>query len=350
MTRRGVMLLVGALALLTTLLAIFGGAAVSVGRAGSPGAEVTLTAKALPSTVSQGEIVTYELTASTTATSNLSHFTINAPIGGSTSPFPLVYIDSSAPDLCTAPADPPPAVISCDFGAFRAGDDPIVLFLSFRVPASQPNGTVGFQAEATYSGGSNNTNSGRTNKVQSDVLNTTIGTGANLSSGYVISDLGDSLSTVDSLTAPNGLQTGDQQQSARADVASDVLTTLFGVEGKVEDKTHAAGDTSGCGSPLLAPCWGQSENVTFLDSEGNDVELGEVSTLYIRTDKTEILKGVSEKSIKWFHSVNNGVPSLLPSCGTGDVPVTGCVKSVAKLGDGDLVTKILAFHHGQYRP
>jgi hypothetical protein len=346
---------VAALALVAGLLVIFGGAAVSTGRAGNPGAELTLVAKTLPGTVNPGHVVTYELTASTFATSNLSHFTITAPVPNSTDPFPFLYVSSSRPDVCTAPTDPATAPassgITCSFGAFRAGAPPIVLDLAFSVPKDTTATSAVFQALASYSGGANNDNSGRTNLVTSDPVTTTVGAGANTDSGYVLSSTGDTLSTLDSITLPNGDQLGDQQQSARADVAADVLSALFGVSGKVQDRAGLATD---CGSALLAPCWGQAEDVTFLDSTGVDVALGKISTVYIRTDKTELPKGISDKTIRFWHTVpgfNDGNPFLLPLCGTGAVPETGCQKGPAKkLSDGDLVTTILAYHHGQYRP
>lgn len=347
MRKRSLTVFVAGLGLVATLLVIFGGAAVSVGRAGSPGAEVTLTVTSQPGTVSQGHLVTYEIRAHSNSTSNLSHFTITAPSAGSTSPFPLAYVKSSLPNVCTKPSNPASAPaqdgVKCSFGAFAAGSPDIVVSLAFSVPSSLADQSITFGATGTYSGGSNNDNSGRTNLVTGSAA-TTVGTGDDTTNGFVLSSLGDTLATV---TAPDGDQPGNPQ-SGSALVKKDSAPG-FGVSGTVQELAHATGDTTtNCGTG--ASCWGQTEVVTFVDSSGNDVALLTPGTVVIRTDSTEIPSGVTKNNIVWYHTVN-GVTEQLPACVAGQaVPTNGCVQPVSKLKDGDLLTTILAFHHGQYRP
>jgi hypothetical protein len=349
LTRRSLTLFVAGLGLVATLLVLYGGAAVSVGRAGSPGAEVTLTVTSQGPTVSQGHVVTYEIRAHTDSTSNLSHFVIAAPSAGSTSPFPLAYVKSSLPNVCTKPANqpsPPTAQdgVKCSFGAFSSGAPDIVVSLAFSVPSTLADQDINFVATGSYSGGSNNDNSGRTNVVAGSAA-THVGTDDDTESGFVVSALGDTLATV---TAPNGDQPGNPQ-SASASVKKDSAPG-FGVSGTVHEINHAIDDTTtDCGPG--ASCWGQTEVVTFVNSAGEDVALLTPGTVVIRTDSTEIPNGVTKNNIQWFHTVDGGEPELLPACVTGDpVPTSGCVQPVSKLKDNDLLTTILAFHHGQYRP
>lgn len=350
LTRRSLTLFVAGLGLVATLLVLYGGAAVSVGRAGSPGAEVTLTVTSQGPTVSQGHVVTYEIRAHTNSTSNLSHFVIAAPSAGSTSPFPLAYVKSSLPNVCTKPSNQPSAPtaqdgVKCSFGAFSAGAPDIVVSLAFSVPSSLADQDINFVATGSYSGGSNNDNSGRTNVVAGSAA-THVGTDDDTTNGFVVSSLGDTLAT---LTAPNGdATTVSQQQSGSANVPKDGAPG-FGVSGTVKELAHAADDTTtDCATG--ASCWGQTEVVTFIDSSGNDVALLTPGTVVIRTDSTEIPNGVTKNNILWYHTVN-GVTEQLPACVAGQpVPTNGCVQPVSKLKDGDLLTTILAFHHGQYRP
>ena len=330
--------LLASLGLVALALVIFGGAAVSNGRAGSPGAEVTLDIASLPSTVTPGHNVTYVLTAHNNGTSNLSHFTITAPSAGST---PLAYVATSRPDICTAPSNPPttPAQdgISCSFGAFPSGTATLSVSLTFSVPSTFSGSSATFVAAATYSGGSNNDNSGRTNSVTGTVTSG-VGTGPDLTTAFVVSSIGDTLATT---PVGDGDSPGNPQSaSAAVDPNS---PPGFGVVGTVRDVPHPKTDTtSDCGAGFS--CWGQTDVVT-LTNNGTDVTLSTPSTLLIRTDSTEIPSGVNKNNIQWFH---NGL--LLPSCSGSTVPTNGCVKSVQKLADNDLLTTILATHHGPYRP
>jgi hypothetical protein len=316
-------------------LAIVGGAVTS-GRAGNPGAEVTLDITSSPPTVTPGHVVTYDLTAHNNGTSNLSHFMITAPSAGSTG---LAYVATSRPDICTAPSTPAtvPAQdgITCSFGAFPAGTEAMTVSLAFSVPADFSDSSVSFFATADYSGGSNNTNSTRTNSVIGSVTSN-VGTGPDLTTAFVVSAVGDTLATA---PVADGLSP-DNPQNASATVAANAAPG-FGVVGTVQD---LPGDLTGCGAGYS--CWGQSEKVTFVDSSGNDVTLSTPGTLLIRTDTTEMPPGVNKNNILWFHD-----GQLLPSCkGLSSVPTTGCVQTVQKLGDNDLLTTIFARHHGHYIP
>jgi hypothetical protein len=328
----------GAAVLLLTILA----GAAAVGHAASGGSEVALSVTSSPSKVNGGRVVTYVITAHSLSTSNMSHFTVTAPSAGSDNPFPLSYIDSSLPSSCSAPTSPNPSPpsqdgISCSLGALAAGATKSVS-LAFRVPTSQ-TASVSFTAGASYSGGSNNDSSGRTNVPPAGTV-TNFGSDPDETDGFVISKNPDALATVE---APNGDQPGNPQ-SAKATVQKNGAPG-FGVAGTVKEIAHAPDDTTtDCGAG--ASCWGQTEVVTFVDSSGNDVALLTPGTVVIRTDDSEIPSGVNKNNIAWFH---NGQP--LPSCtGLQTVPTNGCVKSVQKLSDNDLLTTIQAFHHGQYRP
>lgn len=338
----------GAAVLLLTILA----GAAAVGHAASGGAEVELGVTSSPSKVNGARVVTYVITAISKSTSNMSHFTVTAPSAGSDNPFPLSYIDSSLPSGCTAPTSPNPSPpspdgISCSLGSLAAGATKSVS-LAFRVPATFGALTppVSFTASASYSGGSNNDSSGRTN-VPPVTTVTNFGNDQDETDGFVISKNPDALATVE---APSGDQE-ENPQSATATVQKNGAPG-FGVAGTVKEIAHGSTDTSDCPAGVSpgASCWGQTEVVTFVDSSGNDVALLTPGTVVIRTDDTEIPSGVTKNNIVWYHTVN-GVTEQLPVCVVGQpVPTNGCVKSVSKAKDNDLLTTIQAFHHGQYRP
>jgi Domain of unknown function DUF11 len=344
-TRWAIEAAAGAAVLLLTILA----GAAAIGHAASGGPEVQLGVTSSPSKVNGGRVVTYVITATSTSNSNMSHFTVTAPSAGSDNPFPLSYIDSSLPSSCTAPTSPNPSPpsqdgISCSLGALAAGATKSVS-LAFRVPASQTS-SVTFTASASYSGGSNNDSSGRTN-IPPVAAVTNLGSDPDETDGFVISKNPDALATVE---APSGDQPGNPQ-SATATVQKNGAPG-FGVAGTVKEIAHGSTDTSDCPAGVSpgASCWGQTEVVTFVDSSGTDVALLTPGTVVIRTDDTEIPIGVTKNNIVWYHTVN-GVTEQLPVCVAGEpVPTNGCVKSVSKLKDGDLLSTIQAFHHGQYRP
>jgi hypothetical protein len=344
-TRWAIEAAAGAAVLLLTILAGAGG----IGHAASGGPEVELSVTSSPSKVNGGRVVTYVITAHSLSTSNFSHFTVTAPSAGSTNPFPLSYIDSSLPSGCTAPTSPNPSPpsqdgISCSLGALSAGTTKSVS-LAFRVPAAFDGSTppVTFGVSASYSGGSNNDSSGRTNIPPAFTdPPTSFGSEQDETDGFVISKNPDVLATVE---APSGDQPGNPQ-SATATVQKNGAPG-FGVAGTVKEIAHDD-TTTDCGSG--ASCWGQTEVVTFVDSSGTDVALLTPGTVVIRTDDTEIPSGVTKNNIVWYHTVN-GVTEQLPVCVVGQpVPTNGCVKSVSKAKDNDLLTTIQAFHHGQYRP
>jgi hypothetical protein len=326
-------------ALCVTLAVALGGAVTS-SRAGSPGGEVTLGIVASPVPVSPGELVTFVITAQSNSTSNLSHFTVTGPATGST---PLAYVATSRPDICTAPTNPAttPATngINCSFGAFASGSAPLPVALVFRVPANFGGSTINFVATASYSGGSNNDNSGRTNTVVGSA-STTVETDQDLTKGFVVSSFGDTLSTV---PVPDGDSPGNPQSVSASVNANSVPG--FGVVGTVQDLPHSAGDTTtNCGPGFS--CWGQSELVTFMSGNVDVSLVGTPGTLVVRTDDSEIPSGVNKRNIKWFHD-----GALLPSCsGLPAVPTNGCVSNVDKLTDNDLLTTILGFHYGFVRP
>jgi hypothetical protein len=223
----------------------------------------------------------------------------------------------------------------CSFGAFPSGSSDLTVSLAFSVPAD--SGAVSFAASASYSGGSNNDSSGRTN-VMSQTVTTPATTDPNVVTGFVVSALGDLLANV---PVADGDSPGNPQ-SASANVPASAPPG-FGVAGRVEDVPHPGDTTTDCGPG--ASCWGQSVDVTFLDALGQDATLSAPASVVIRTDTTEIPNGVNRSNIQWFH--NN---QLLPSCSGTATPTNGCVQSVQKLKDNDLLTTIRALHHGHYRP
>lgn len=323
-----------------TLLAVL----LPSGQSANTVAEVTLTvATPAPATVTPGHNVAYFITAHSNATSNVTHLSISAPSSaGSTVPFPFSYVATDRPDICTAPTNDFPAAdsIRCNIGTFTPGSETTIA-LVFSVPTTFSNDTqtpVDFAASISYSGGSNNPNSTRTSGSNSQ--RATVGTLQNTTKGFVISSVGDVLATV---PVANGPSAGNPQSGSASVNANSAPG--FGVVGTVQEVSHPTGDTTtNCGAGFS--CWGQTEVVTLTDTSG-DVALSAPSTLIVRTDSSEIPSGVNKNNIQWFH--NGG---QLPSCtNTPASPSNnGCVRSVQKLSDNDLLTTIEAFHHGQYRP
>jgi hypothetical protein len=334
--RSSVKLFVMGVALMATLLVIFGGAAVSAGRAGSTGPELTVTVSdPLPATVTPGENIAYFIRVVSRATSNITHLSITAPAPAASGFSPFTFVTSDHPDICASQSN----TLTCNVGTFPPASD-VTIKVVFNVPITYPNDTTttaSFTAGASYSGGSNNTNSTRTNGSNS--VDATVGTLQDLTKGFVLGSSGDVFETV---PLGNGASPGNQQSTKATEPADAALG--FGVVGTVQDQGRTD-TTTDCGPGFS--CWGQSSYVSFLDADGNDITLpsNKPGSVVIRTDTTEIPPGVNKNNIQWFH---NG-QGPLPTC-SGTVPPNGCVKSVQKLGDNDLLTTIQALHHGFYRP